>query len=112
MTSSMCKKMLIHFSKSLMMVLWIYTIKSCKYYHMVDYSKHRKAPGLLNKILLDYDRYVLLEFLTPPQSAKRYIFIYMLLSCHVHVSEQIHTLYLPECQGTSCSKQARNLKFN
>ena len=32
-------------------------------------------------------------------------------SCHVHVSEWIHTLYLPECQGTPCSKQARNLKF-
>ena len=33
------------------------------------------------------------------------------LSCHVRVSEWIHTLYLPECQGTPCSKQARNLKF-
>ena len=35
----------------------------------------------------------------------------MLLSCHVHVSERIHALQLPECQGTPCSKQARNLKF-
>ena len=35
----------------------------------------------------------------------------MFLSCHVRVSEWIHTLYLPECQGTPCSKQARNLKF-
>ena len=23
----------------------------------------------------------------------------MLLSCHVHISEWIHTIYLPECQG-------------
>ena len=35
----------------------------------------------------------------------------MLLSCHVHVSERIHTLQLPECQGTPCSKQVRNVKF-
>ena len=33
------------------------------------------------------------------------------LSSHVRVSEWIHTLYLPECQGTSCSKQVRYLKF-
>ena len=35
----------------------------------------------------------------------------MFLSCHVHISEWIRTLYLPECQGISCSKQARYLKF-
>ena len=35
----------------------------------------------------------------------------MFLSCHVRVSEWIRTLYLPECQGTPCSKKARNLKF-
>ena len=35
----------------------------------------------------------------------------MFLSCHEHVSEWIHTVYLPECHGTPCSKQARNLKF-
>ena len=35
----------------------------------------------------------------------------MFLSCHVRISEWIHTLYLPECQGTPCSNQARNLKF-
>ena len=34
----------------------------------------------------------------------------MLLSCHIPVSEWLHTLYLPQCQGTPCSKQARNLK--
>ena len=34
----------------------------------------------------------------------------MFLSCHVRVWEWIHTLQLPECQGTPCSKQARNLK--
>ena len=33
------------------------------------------------------------------------------LSCHVPISEWIHTLYLPECQGTPCSKQAWYLKF-
>ena len=38
-------------------------------------------------------------------------FDYMFLSCHVRVSEWIHTLYLPECHGTPCSKQARYLKF-
>ena len=32
----------------------------------------------------------------------------MFLSCHVPVSEWTHTLWLPECQGTPCSKQVRN----
>ena len=36
----------------------------------------------------------------------------MLLSCNVHVSEWIYFLYLPECQRTSCSKQAPYLNFN
>ena len=31
----------------------------------------------------------------------------MFSSCHIRVSEWIHTLYLPECQGTPCSKQAQ-----
>ena len=31
----------------------------------------------------------------------------MLLTCHVHVSKWIYTLYLPECQGAPCSKQAQ-----
>ena len=35
----------------------------------------------------------------------------MFLSCHVRVSEWIHSLYSPECQGTPCSKQAPHLKF-
>ena len=35
----------------------------------------------------------------------------ILLSCQVRISEWIHTLYLPECQGTPCSKQAWYLKF-
>ena len=38
-------------------------------------------------------------------------FACMFLSCHIRVSEWIYTLYLPECQGTPCSKQARYLKF-
>ena len=35
----------------------------------------------------------------------------MILSYHVRVWEWIHTLQLPECQGTPCSKQASYLKF-
>ena len=35
----------------------------------------------------------------------------MLLSCHVRVWEWIHTLQLPECQGTNFSKQAPFLKI-
>ena len=38
-------------------------------------------------------------------------FLIVLLSCHVHVSECIHSLQLPECQGTPYSKQARYLNF-
>ena len=33
------------------------------------------------------------------------------LSCHLRISELIHTLYLPEYQGTPCWKQVRNLKI-
>ena len=35
----------------------------------------------------------------------------MLLSCHVRVSDWIHTVEFLECQETACSKQARYLKF-
>ena len=35
----------------------------------------------------------------------------ILLSCHVPISDLLHTLYLLRCQGTLCSKQARHLKF-
>ena len=35
----------------------------------------------------------------------------MFLSCHVRISEWIHTPWFPVCQETPCSKQARNLKF-
>ena len=35
----------------------------------------------------------------------------VVLSCHVPVWEWIHTLQLPECQGTPCWKQAPYLKI-
>ena len=35
----------------------------------------------------------------------------MLLLFHVRISEWMHTLYLPDCQGTPCSKQAWHLNF-
>ena len=38
----------------------------------------------------------------------KYFYCCIFLSCHVRVLEWIHTLQLPECQGTPCSKQARN----
>ena len=37
---------------------------------------------------------------------------YILLSCHVRVSEWIHTLWLPECQGTPHSKQLLSFKLH
>ena len=39
------------------------------------------------------------------------VFACMFYSCHVRVWEWIHTLQLPECQGTPCSKQAPYLKI-
>ena len=36
---------------------------------------------------------------------------FMFLSCDVGISEWIHTLYLPECQGNLCSTQTRYLKL-
>ena len=38
-------------------------------------------------------------------------FDYILLSCHVRVPECIYTLCFHECQGSSCSRQVRYLKF-
>ena len=39
-------------------------------------------------------------------------FACMFLLCHVHVWEWIHTLQLPQCQETPCSKQPRNVKWS
>ena len=39
------------------------------------------------------------------------VFDCMLSSCHVRVSEWIQTLWLSECQGTPCSRQAQNQMF-
>ena len=39
-------------------------------------------------------------------------FYCMFLSCHVRVSEWIHTLYLSQCQGTPRWKPALNFNFN
>ena len=36
----------------------------------------------------------------------------MFLSCHVRISEWIHTLHLSECQRTPCSKHARYLRLS
>ena len=38
-------------------------------------------------------------------------FNWMFLLCHIRISEWIHILYLPECQGAPCLKQVRYLKF-
>ena len=35
----------------------------------------------------------------------------ILSSCHVRIWDWMHTVHLPECQGTPCSKQSRYLKF-
>ena len=35
----------------------------------------------------------------------------MFLSCQVPISQLIYTLYLPECQGSLCSKQVQYLTF-
>ena len=35
----------------------------------------------------------------------------MLLSCHIGISEWIHTLYFPDCPEILCSKQPQNIKF-
>ena len=39
------------------------------------------------------------------------VFDCMFLPCHVRIPEWIHTLYFPEFQGTTCSKEAQYLKF-
>ena len=36
----------------------------------------------------------------------------MFLPCYVRVSEWIHTIYFPECQGTPCSKQCEICRSN
>ena len=46
-----------------------------------------------------------------PKVMKASLLDSMFLLCYVHVSQGIHTLEFPECQGTPCSKQLRYLKF-
>ena len=54
----------------------------------------------------------IIETVTKARTCRQTLeFVYMFLSCHVCFSEWIHTLQLPECQGTPCSKQAQYLKF-
>ena len=57
-----------------------------------------------------------LKMKLPSSFIKRFplttLFDCMLLSCHVRVSDRIYTLKLPECQGTSCSKQKQYLKLS
>ena len=36
----------------------------------------------------------------------------MFLSCHIRLWDLIHTIYLPECQGTLCWNQLQNLKIS
>ena len=79
-------------------------------------SRHYFVSKFLQEISIIINSISCLSFM--PQNLFNFL-LYLLsknvwlyvLTCYVHVSEWIHTLQLPECQGTPCSKEARNLKF-
>ena len=81
----------------------IWSLSDCNWTRTHNHLVHKRTLNHLAKLA---------KWLSSVVSTYLYgAFYWMFLSCHVRLSEWIHTLYLPECQGTPCSKQARNLKF-
>ena len=80
-------------------------------WRLSDYNgirTHNHLPG--KRILNHFAK--LAKWLSSSVSTYLYgAFDCMFLSCHVRVSESVHTLQFPECQGTPCSKQAPHLKI-
>ena len=75
-----------------------------------DYNRTQNHNHLVRKRKLDHLA-KLIKLLSFIVSTYLYgAFDCMLLSCHLCILEWIHTLYLPECQGTYCSKQVWYMK--
>ena len=93
------------------MPLWL-NLFSC-YFIMQSLMFIKTGPFIkLYKIMYNHIRFVFSLQRTEVFLEDSWTFMVgLFLSCHVHVSEWIYTLELPECQGTPCSKQAWNLKF-
>ena len=76
-----------------------------------DCSETRNHSQLVQKRTLNHLT-KLTKLLSWVESTYLYsLFDFSFLSCHVRVSERIHTLYLREGKETICSKQARYLKI-
>ena len=80
-------------------------------WRLTDCNGTRTHNHLVRKRTLNHSA-KLAKWLISVVSSYRYgAFYCMFFSCHVRVWEWIHTLQLPECQGTPCSKQAPYLKI-
>ena len=76
-----------------------------------DCKETRTHNHLLRKWTLNHLA-KLIKSLSLVVSANLYLpFDCIILSCHIRVSERIHTLWLPQCEGTPCSKHGLYLKF-
>ena len=75
------------------------------------FNRSRTHNHLVRKRTLNYYA-KLAKWLSFVVSTYPYVaFDCILVSCHLRISEWIHTLYLPEFQGTPCLEQAWYLKF-
>ena len=84
------------------------TLSSIKNYSVSDWNWTRIYYHLVHNRTLNHLA-KLTKWLSRVVSTYLYgAFNCMFLSCHVLVPEWIYTLWLSACQGTPCSKQARN----
>ena len=81
----------------------IWSLSGCSWTRTHNHLVHKRTVDYFSKLV---------KWMTCILSSSLYgAFDGMFLSCHVQVSEWIHTLEFPEYQGTPSSKQARNLQF-
>ena len=83
----------------------------CEFWNLSDCNRARTHNHLVCKRTLNHLA-KLAKWLSCVVSTYLYdAFDCMFLSCHALVSEWIHTLKFPKCQGAPYSKQAQILKF-
>ena len=108
------KKLMLQRHFTVCIFLWIFQNFQCSYsielslaaVPTIDSGEFEKA-----RYIICAKRIALLSLRLEGEETLKYRCVYMLLSCHIRLSDWIYTLDLPECQGTPCSKQLRYLKF-
>ena len=83
---------------------YIWSLSDCKGTRTKNRLVHKRTLNRLTKLA---------QWLSCVVSTYLYgAFDCVFLPCHVRVSEWIHTLEIPECQETACSKQAQYLRLS